>query len=95
MKKIIADPNEYFAELDRKYPNRHKEIHKVSCKECPSENWPDDPESADIKLLPKDLIAKEFLFVCFKRNSRLCKGNCNYMGIDQEFLDNLYKDEGK
>ena len=89
----MIKPNDYFAELDRKYPNRHKEIHKGCCKHCPSNNFPDDPESEDIKTLPKEFIAKEYLFVCAWRNSKLCKGNCDNMGINQDFLDNLYKDK--
>lgn len=93
MKQIKSGIEEYLSELDRKYPNRHRQIHKKSCKNCPSERG-DDPETRDIKEhCSKEFIAREYLFVCAWRNSKLCKGNCDYMGINQEYLDNLYKDE--
>ena len=56
--------------LNDRYPNRHKEIHKVCCKKCPSANGSTDPESEDIKTLPKDVIAKNYLFVCAWRNRK-------------------------
>ena len=94
-KPIIGD---YFEKMDRMYPDRNKQIHKVSCKHCPSEcykrNGMVDPESEDIKLLPKEVIAKEYLFVCAWRNSKLCKGNCDYMEIDQQYLNDLYNEQG-
>lgn len=90
LEKIKKGIDEYFEEQERLYPNRHKEIHKVSCKYCPSEKG-SDPESEDIKTLPKEIIAKEYLFVCAWRTSKLCKGNCDSMGINQEYLDKLYK----
>ena len=78
---------------DLLYPNRHKVIHKVCCKQCPADrNRKEgiiDPESADIAKLPKELIAKEFLYVCAWRPSKLCKGNCDTMGINQKYLDSL------
>lgn len=70
---------------------RHKVIHKSCCKRCPSQNGDTDPESEDIKQYPKELIAKEFLFVCAWRRNKLCKGLCDNMGIDQEFLNKLYE----
>jgi len=81
--------------LNRLYPNRHKVIHKVACDGCPSEQDKKlgilDPESEEIKTFDKELIAKEFLFVCYKRNSRLCKGLCDNMGIDQQYLNELHE----
>lgn len=84
----------YFSDLDRKYPDRHKQIHKGCCKNCPSDidnkKGIEDPESRDIKEnYSKEQIAREMLFVCAWRNSKLCKGLCDYMGIDQEFLNSL------
>lgn len=32
LEKIKKGIDEYFEEQERLYPNRHKEIHKVSCK---------------------------------------------------------------
>jgi len=73
------------------FEDRHKIIHKTPCKQCPSERDKKaefkDPETEDIKLLPKEVIAKEYLFVCAWRNSKLCKGLCDEMGIDQKYLD--------
>jgi len=81
---------EWLNEQDRKFPNRHKEIHKGCCKHCPSNNNAKagiiDPESVEIKTYPKELIAKEFLFVCAWRGNKLCKGICDYYGIDEQYI---------
>lgn len=74
------------------YPDRHRVIHKVHCDGCPS-SFGMDEESKDISFYPKELIAREFLFVCYKRQSRLCKGLCDKMGIDQDYLDKMYADD--
>lgn len=93
MKEVKSGIEDYFSELDRKYPNRRKQIHKHSCKHCPSEKG-SDPETEDIKAhVSKEVIAKQYVFACAWRNSKLCKGYCDYNGIDQEYLDNLYKNE--
>lgn len=88
---------DYQDKMDVMYPNRHKTIHKVSCEKCPSENNRRcgiiDIESDDIAKLPKDVISKEYLFVCAWRPSKLCKGNCDDMLIDQKYLDELYHGE--
>jgi len=79
--------------LEKQYPNRHAQIHKQCCKRCPS-SFGSDPETEDIKATcSKDFIADEFLFVCAWRPSKLCKGNCDFMGIDQGYLDK--RNEGK
>jgi len=89
--KYHAGIEEYFEDLDRRYPDRHKQIHKTCCKQCPSTKG-EDEESVDIKAsVPKEHIAREYLFVCAWRESKLCKGYCDYNDIDQEYLDNLYK----
>lgn len=84
---------ELLREQDKKWPNRHKEIHKGCCKHCPTHNSKKagilDPESEDIKKCPKELIAREYLFVCAWRPNKLCKGLCDDMGIDEEFIKNL------
>lgn len=77
-------------DIEKKYPNRHREIHKVPCKRCPS-SFGMDEESEDISKYPKELIAKEFLFVCYKRQSKLCKGLCDNMKIDQQYLIDIGK----
>jgi len=68
------------------------EIHKACCKRCPTNNNRKagiiDEESEEIKRLPKKLIAKEYLFVCTWRPSKLCKGICDFMEIDEGFLKN-------
>lgn len=89
--KYMAGIEEYFEDLNRKYPDRHKHIHKVCCKGCPSSYGHDDM-SLDIKThCSKEHIARSHLFVCFQRESKLCKGYCDLNEIDQEYLDNLYK----
>lgn len=75
-------------DLDLKYPNRRRTIHKVNCVGCPS-SFGMDEEAEDISKYPKELIAREYLFVCYKRESKLCKGLCDNMGIDEEYLDSL------
>lgn len=80
-------------ELDKKFPNRHKEIHKECCPRCPSAkagNDLDDAETKEMLSNPKDVIAADWLFVCAWRTNKLCKGNCDLAGIDQKYLDELY-----
>jgi hypothetical protein len=97
---LIKETNSFFdcqRELDNLYPDRHTTIHKSPCKHCPSHqdklNGRLDPESEEIKTYPKELIAKEFLFVCYCRQSKLCKGLCDNMGIDEEYLKSLNNQE--
>ncbi len=90
MKEYLEKVHKRIAELDRRYPNRYRTIHKTACKNCPSVKGT-DPENEDFKLLPKQVVAEKFLFVCGWRNSRLCKGLCDSHGIDQEFLNKLHK----
>lgn len=92
--KLMPDVGSYTEEQDRLYPDRHKQIHKVCCEKCPSDyctkNGIIDPEDEEYKGVPKEILAKEMLFVCAWRPSKLCKGLCDNHRIDQEFLDNLY-----
>lgn len=82
MQEIEAD--------DRRYPNRHKVIHKVACKDCPSMQWI-DPEAQQIKdESSKSEIITKYLFVCAWRVSKICKGNCDHMEIDQQQLDEFH-----
>jgi len=87
MNKILnyLDGTDWLKEQDRLYPNRHNEIHKSCCKHCPSTKG-SDPETDEIKNYPKDLILKEFAFVCAWRPNKLCKGFCDVCGIDQKFV---------
>lgn len=88
--KIKLELDQYFETLERRYPNRNKVIHKQPCKGCPS-TFGHDPETSDIKSsCSKEFIARELLFVCYKRTSKLCKGLCDLMEIDQEYLDSIY-----
>lgn len=91
--EYIAEIDNHLKSLNRNYPDRRKKIHREPCKPCPSHNnminGIIDPESEDIKKLPKEIIAKEYLFVCFMRQNKLCKGLCDHMGIDEGFLNNL------
>lgn len=84
---------ENYKTAEEKYPNRHKEIHKSPCKNCPSvynkKNGVIDPETNEIKTYPKEIIVKEFLFVCAWRPNKLCKGNCDEMSINQDFINNM------
>lgn len=93
---IVKTGVEVINEENRKWPNRHKEIHKGCCKHCPSnrcaKNGIIDPESDEIKTFPKELIVKEYLFVCAWRPNKLCKGNCNAMGIDETFIKQVYNE---
>lgn len=67
-----------------------RQIHKKPCKGCPSKNWPDDPETIDIREnYSKEVIAKEYLFGCLNDFSKLCKGLCDNMGIDEEYLNKV------
>ena len=80
-------------EHDKVYPNRHIKIHKTCCKKCPSEynrkhNFK-DPETEEIKLLSKELIVKEFLFVCAWRPNKLCKGLCDKLEIDEKLIKTI------
>lgn len=80
-------------DLEALYPNHSRKIHKVPCKNCPSTHTPIPEEEIwdqEIKKLPKDIIAKEHLFICGWRPSQLCKGFCDKMEIDQKQLDEIY-----
>lgn len=91
----IAIVGDCLEKMDKQFPNRHKEIHKGFCKNCPSnhnkKNGTIDEESEQIKTFPKELIAKEYLFVCAWRPNKLCKGNCDDMGIDENYLKTLHE----
>lgn len=90
IKRFVNKQIEHQNTIEVMYPNRHREIHKVHCNGCPS-SFGMDEESEDISKYPKELIAKEFLFVCYQRQSKLCKGLCDNMGIDEEYLISIGK----
>ena len=91
---IIKKHKDTEQERDEKWPDRHRTIHKYHCDGCPSHcnaiAGETDAETEEVKSWPKSLIAKEGLFVCYKRPNKLCKGLCDVMSIDQEFLDSVY-----
>lgn len=78
-----------------------RQIHKSCCKKCPSnndrKNGVVDPETSEIATYSKETIARHYLFSCFMRTDKLCKGICDYYGIDGEYVnqvdsDKLHKD---
>lgn len=88
----VSDMTNYLDEMDAKYPNRHKVIHKVHCQHCPSANSPADPEAQDIKdHVSKEHFIKEYAFVCAWRPSKLCKGVCDFMEVDQQLIDKVHE----
>lgn len=93
MREVLTEIIDRQNELDRIYPDRHKQIHKVCCDRCPSnqnkiEGFIDE-EVEGISTYPKELIAKEYLFVCAWRPSKLCKGLCDNYGIDEQYIKSL------
>lgn len=76
-------------DIELKYPNRDKEIHKVPCKNCPSiidkVNGTVDPEIEDTKLLSREEQIKT-VFTCGWRPSKLCKGYCDQFNITEKNL---------
>lgn len=80
---------DYIKEMEEKFPDRHKFIHKQCCELCPSAKGFDE-ETKEIATYRKDLIVTEFLFVCAWRPNKLCKGICDNMKIDQQYIDNFY-----
>tara|TARA_R110002167_G_scaffold229499_1_gene434765 strand:- start:15 stop:281 length:267 start_codon:yes stop_codon:yes gene_type:complete len=68
------------------YPNRYNEIHKVCCKLCPSgDGMRNDPEVEEQLKLPKEKRVK-CVFLCGWRQSKLCKGFCDTMGLDEDYI---------
>lgn len=91
MKRKTPIVGDYIAQMDAKYPNRRKEIHKGACKNCPSTR-PPDPESQDIKdHVSKEVFIKQYAFVCAWRPNKLCKGLCDFMEVDQQLIDKVYE----
>lgn len=76
-------------EIELKYPNRYKEIHKVPCRNCPTVfnkvNNILDPENEDIKTFPREEQIKS-VFLCGWRSSKLCKGYCDEFNIKKDNL---------
>lgn len=93
MKKLSESIDKYFEELNKKFPDRRKVIHKKCCKYCPSNTNISDPETEEYKKLPKDVLIKEYVFVCAWRQNKLCKGICNQFDIDQEAINKFYANE--
>jgi hypothetical protein len=92
MIKELSEIDSYFKEMDVKFPNRHKEIHKSCCKNCPSKQTRlkgiEDVESKEMKdSYNKAGLIQECLFVCAWRNNKLCKGICDYFDITQEDIN--------
>ena len=76
-------------EADKKYPNRHNEVHKECCKNCPSKDGQTDPEVEwEIANVPKEQLVYH-AFPCAWRASKLCKGICDNYGIDEEFIKKI------
>lgn len=89
LKFKIQKSLEKHMEIENKYPNRHKEIHRVPCKNCPSVvnkvNGVIDPENEEVKLFPREEQIKT-VFPCGWRPSKLCKGYCDDFSIKEKDL---------
>jgi hypothetical protein len=92
LKENLSHAFEHQRKMDDLYPYRHRVIHKECCKHCPSKHGPDE-ETKDFMNAPKEYLAREVLFVCAWRESKLCKGLCDIYGIDPAYLDNLHSDK--
>ncbi len=90
IKKSMKAHVKAFDDKSLKYPNRKVEIHKVSCKNCPTvinkRFGITDPEMEDTRVYSKEYIAKNIVFQCGWRTSKLCKGFCDEFEIDEEYL---------
>lgn len=89
--KELKYAKKWLEEQDAKWPNRHIEIHKNCCNKCPANHNKKhgivDPETRDIGTAPKEIIAKNYLFVCAWRPNKLCRGICEEYGImDEKFI---------
>lgn len=89
LKSQIQKSLEKHREVELKYPNRYKEIHKVPCRNCPSIidklNGVIDPENEEVKSFPREQQIKT-VFACGWRPSKLCKGYCDEFNIKEEDL---------
>lgn len=89
LKYQIQKSLEKHKEVELRYPNRHKEIHKAPCKNCPSIidklNGVVDPEVEDAKRLSREEQIKT-AFPCGWRPSKLCKGYCDEFNIKEKDL---------
>ncbi len=83
--KIILSNKE--KQQESKYPNRYKQIHKVSCKNCPSVVGPIDPEAEQVKTYSRQEQINT-TFLCGWRGSKLCKGYCDDLNITESDLTN-------
>jgi hypothetical protein len=85
---INAHLSKHKQDMER-YPNQYKEIHKVSCLNCPSVVNDKlniiDPEMEDIKSYSRGDQIKS-VFLCGWRGSKLCKGYCDVLNISQNDL---------
>lgn len=67
------------------------EIHKAPCKHCPSKvdnkRGIVDKMSEEIKEnCTKQEIVKNFLFPCYCRKNKICKGISDYYGVTEEMI---------
>ena len=65
--------------------------HSVPCKNCPSANFGDDPETADIKTWPREEQVKT-AFPCGWNPKRFCKGYCDSLKITEVDLQQIVKE---
>lgn len=89
LKLMIEKSLNKHKQVELKYPNRYKEIHKVACKNCPSVfnkiNNIIDLENEDMKNLSIEEQIKN-VFPCGWRSSKLCKGYCDEFNINEKNL---------
>lgn len=83
-------------ELNKNYPNRHKEIYSNCCSRCPNDinKYSDyvDEESEYLKQnWSKDSICIDGLFVCFMRQKKICKGIVDFYNINENDIKQAHE----
>lgn len=63
-------------------------IHDMPCDHCPSAHFPSDPECLDILNFAHTERVK-LAFPCAWRPEKLCKGNCDFMGVSEHDIRRL------
>lgn len=81
------DIKEYVRQVEARRVVTQPKIHKVCCTNCPSANYPSDPETEDILTWPREQ-QKETVFACGWNQKRYCKGYCDVLKItEQEIIE--------
>lgn len=72
------DIKEYVRQVEARRVVTQPKIHKVCCTNCPSANYPSDPETEDILTWPREQ-QKDTVFACGWNQKRYCKGYCDVL----------------